>query len=219
MRETIKYIALGAVTVACIASQMPVSAQSANFPALGVYKAASCNGATSIFQKSHGVDKEYDIGNTKMKSVLVNAGDEQVAGLHVVYTYSAQDQSDFATYLINFIDDGRVRDDVKVHFCFRNENTGVVQGFDKNLTDFRIQNAQLGNWKFGVIRADAFAFPPDNKRQLVKVTFKLADQGNIQFGDSKIGLRGRTTFSSNTIDLSQNLPCNALGNCVDVNGP
>jgi len=216
MRETIKYFALGAMAMIGLSSQSPALAQSS--PA-GVYEAASCNGGASLFERAHGADKNYDIGNTKMKSVLVNAGDDQIAGLHIVFTYGAQDQSDFSTYLINFIDDGRIRDDVKVHFCFRNENNGNIQGFDKVLNDFQIQNAQLGNWKFGVIRADAFGFNPNNNRQLVKVTFKLADQGNIQFGDSKIGVRGRTTFTQNTIDLSKVLPCNTLGNCQDVNGP
>ncbi len=54
----------------------------------GVFKAATCNGATSQFVRGQGFDQGHEIGRTKMVAQLVSAGGSQQAGLETVYKYS-----------------------------------------------------------------------------------------------------------------------------------
>ncbi len=125
MQKILKTFALGAVTLASCFSALPSLAQNVGVAA-GSYKAIACNGGTSLFERTKGTDKEYDIGNTKMKSVLVNSGDNQTSALQILYTYTPPTPSEFQSFLIDFRDDGQTRNKIKVHFCFRRANGGVL---------------------------------------------------------------------------------------------
>ncbi|MBS1956000.1 MAG: hypothetical protein JST89_17575 [Cyanobacteria bacterium SZAS-4] len=211
MQKTIKSFALSTVTLSCFFSSMPVLALTTD----GSYKAIACSGATSLFEKAHGSDKNYDIGNTKLKSLLVNAGENQVAALQILYKYTPVAATEFGTYLINFRDDGQTRNNIKVHFCLRRKNGGIL-GLERNLTDFNIRTTPTGDWSFGIITAADLDLEPGDKANLEKVVFRLEQPGNIQFGNSRIGVRGSDQLTANTVDLSSVGPCTYINSCKDI---
>lgn len=211
MRITLKSVALAALTATRFFSALPGWAESVH----GTYKAIACDGANSLFERAQGTDRNYDIGNTKMKSVLIVGSNDQTAAVQVFYAYTPTLPPGFRSLLVNFRDDGQTRNKVKVQFCFQRPGGGVA-GFDRKLTDFKITPTGTKDWDFGLISAADLGFEPDNNISLVKVVFSLEHAGNIQIGDTKIGARGQTLAQNNTIDLSEVGPCKFVHNCKDV---
>jgi hypothetical protein len=199
--------------IVALSALLGIASQPALADPKGTFRAGSCNRASSIFLSAQGAASNHQIGRTNQVGSVVNSGNG-VTGLEVLVNYGASSVA-FQSLNIQFADDGKVRKNVNVHFCFRDARGRLISR-DKKLSQAGGIAPFGDGWYQAVFQAQDLGFNSNTAGNiLVKFTVDLDNShGSITFGKTSIGA-GLRNFGVDNINLNLT-DCSILDNCDDA---